>query len=879
MWTVKKILLTVVCCALVAWATSPAWAEQQTGVCRYCQQTVGRVGASAAESGSRTVRHYAPDRLADILHIRLEVTPDFQQHTVAGSATITFEPIAKPLRELKLDAVDLRIHSVRSAWAIEDSTSGKNDLTILFRKPIPLGTQVKVAIEYQAEPARGLYFRTPRNGYPKKDMQVWSQGEPYEARHWFPCFDSPNERASTELICHVPPAMTVLSNGRRLAESVDLQTGLKMVHWLQAKPHASYLLCLVAGHLSTLEGHYRDIPLGFHTQPSLARFAESSFRDTGPIMEFFEREIGIPFPWDKYDQVTILDFMWGGMENTSLTALTERTLFAPETENIRSTRRLNAHEMAHQWFGDYVTCKDWSHLWLNEGFATYYTHLYEDHRFGSDALRYGLFLDARDRVLSQAADTRPIAYREYQKPQDQFDFRAYPKGSWVLHMLRSQFGEALFRRCIQTYLQRHALGFVETEDLRTVLEELSGRPLDRFFDQWVYHGGFPELTVASRWLAKEKMVRVTIEQTQKTNEKVLRFQFPAAIRLVVDGVSQDHPVEIQKKKQDFYFALEAKPEVVRFDPEYTVLAKVKFKKPDAMLLAQLQRHDDLLGRLLAAEALGQRKTKAAVKALQAALTGDPFYGVRNEAAAALRTLGTEQALVALEEGLEQNDARVRLAVVEAIGTFYSDRARDLLVRITQTEKNPAIVGATLRALGKYQGQAIDQIFRDFLRSDSFRNEMAVAAVDAIAGGRSAEFVDDLTELLDKREDDLTSQGIGQTFHALAAIARGRPEAAAVRNRLLTYLQHPRQQVRMAAARALGQLGDAGARAALTGLADSKRPDRLAEAARDALKTLNQRQPDASEALGQLREQLQSLREDQRKLREELERLKSKEKAQ
>jgi aminopeptidase N len=297
-----------------------------------------------------------------------------------------------------------------------------------------------------------------------------------------------------------------------------------------------------------------------------------------------------------------------------------------------------------------------------------------------------------------------------------------------------------------------------------------------------------------------------------------------------------------------------------------------------MLLAQLKDSSDMIGRLLAAEALGQRKTEDSVAALHVALVGDPFYGVRSEAAAALQTIGTDQALAALAESLEQTDARVRLAVVEAIGSFYSDRARDLLVRVTREEKNQAIVGAALRALGKYHDQAIDQLLRSFLKSDSFRNELVGAAVDAIARGRSADFVTDLTRLLDEREDDLTSQGIGQTFAALAAIGRDRPEAAAVRNRLLTYLQHPRRRIRVAAARELGQLGDGGARAALAGLADSQRHDRLAEAAREALKTLDKRQPDAPEELSQFRQQLRSLREDQQKLQEELKQLKSQQKA-
>ena len=227
-------------------------------------------------------------------------------------------------------------------------------------------------------------------------------------------------------------------------------------------------------------------------------------------MAFFEEEIGMNFPWVKYDQVTIVDFTAGGMENTSLTTLTHRTIFSEATENLRTTRRLDAHEMAHQWFGDYVTCKDWSHLWLNEGFATYYTHLYEGHKFGRDAMLYGLYRDAQNAILPQKNDTKPIVFNAYKNPMDQFDYRAYPKGSWVLHMLRSQLGPDLYRKCIKAYLEKHALTSVVSDDLRQVIEEHSGQSLDRFFDQWVYSPRHPDLRISYKWLPKQNLAKVTV---------------------------------------------------------------------------------------------------------------------------------------------------------------------------------------------------------------------------------------------------------------------------------------------------------------------------------------------------------------------------------
>ena len=555
--------------------------SEHEAVCRYCrawheraQQNQSPFSAASDTKG----RQYAPDRQVDVLHIKLNVTPNFDDRTIAGTTTIKFSPISEPLSELRLDAVDLMISDVRGSAKVADYVSTDRDLTIVFDEPIPVGSKASVEIDHAAQPARGFYFRTPEMGYPESDTHVWTQGETHEARHWFPCFDYPNERSSTEVICHVPRDMTVLSNGRRMSEEFDEETQLKSVRWLHEKPHVNYLICLVAGYLEKLEDQHREVPLAFYSQPTLVEHAPNSFVDTADIMAFFEEEIGVNFPWNKYYQVTILDFTAGGMENTTLTTLTHNTIFSKETENIRSTRGLDAHEMAHQWFGDYVTCKDWSHLWLNEGFATYYSHLHAGHKFGHDHLLYGMYRDAMGRVLPQGKkNRRPIVFKDYKNPGEQFDFRSYPKGSWVLHMLRNQLGQSLYRKCIKTYLERHALTSVVTEELNAVIEELSGRSYDRFFDQWVYHGGHPELTVSYRWQAADRLAKVTIRQTQQVDDDVLLFHIPTKLRFILPNDKVvDHEITITDREHEFFVSLPDDPKIVRFDPEYSVLAEVSF---------------------------------------------------------------------------------------------------------------------------------------------------------------------------------------------------------------------------------------------------------------------------------------------------------------
>jgi aminopeptidase N len=889
----SMIALAMIALALLSTPSTPLFAGEEH-VCRYCADGWNHQAAKEAGGNSRG-RKYAPSRLVDVLHLKIEVTPDFRKRTVAGTTSIEFKPIAMPLKQLRLNAVHLRIDGLHSTEEVSDYTVGTDDLTITFAAPIPPGKPCTVEIEHSAEPRQGLYFRTPELGYSAEDIHLFTQGEAELARYWFPCHDYPNERSSTEMICHVPQAMTVLSNGKLISESTDPQ-GLKVVRWLQEKPHVPYLITLVAGNFHKLEDLDRRVPLAFYVQPSASNCAANSFRDTADIMDFFEQEIGVPFPWNKYYQVTVSDFGFGGMENTSMTTLAHRTLFTEATENIRSGRSLDAHEMAHQWFGDYVTCKDWSHLWLNEGFATYYALLHAEHQFGRDDLLYGLYRDATQRVIPKHQDRRPIVYNQYLDPKEQFDFRSYPKGSWVLHMLRCQLGKSLYRDCIRTYLETNALTSVTTPDLVKVFERLSGRSLDQFFDQWVYHARHPSLKLTCRWLAKKKLAHVSIKQTQQTNDQVLQFEFPTVLRFHVENRVIDHAFEVTQSEHDFYVPLPAKPKIVRFDPDYTVLADVEFKKTDELLLAQIENQQDMIGRIFALRQLADRKTSAAIDAIGKVLLEDPFYGARIEAAKALGGIREEQAFKLLEQAIASTDARVRLAVVEAIGSGYSPKAGKLLQQIIQHEKNPAIVAAAIRALGKYGDPDSLRLVRTNLESQSFRNELAQAAIVAIERRMSAEPRAALMQTIQGRESEFTSIVLSAGLRCLAKICRplgqqpggqelGQESPAqeplgkgTVEEFLRGYVQHPKQRVRVSAIQALGLLGDYRSTALLESLADEKSTDPMARAAVSALKELRKIAPYVPAELTELRKRVDQLRDDSQKLRKELDELKNQAKA-
>jgi len=840
--------------------------RHMTLVCAISLLTWLNTAALAAQADSSTP-HYAPDRKVDILHVRIDVTPNFTDRTVAGTVTITFVPIAKPLSEIRLSAMDLNVYRVWSDAGMAGWTATREDLTVTFDPAVQPGKEVRLNVLYDAQPEQGLYFRTPELGYRPEKMHLFSQGESHEAPYWYPNYDFPNERFTSEVICHVPADMTVISNGRLVDERADGATGLKAVHWRQDKPHVNYLIALAAGCFKKIESRYKDVPLAFYTPAPEIGLAARSFEGTDDMIAFFEQQTGVPYPWDKYDQVAVEDFVAGGMENTSLTILTENTLFTPETENLDTSTMLVAHELAHQWFGDYVTCKDWANVWLNEGFATYYEHLYEGHKNGQAQLLYDLYQDTR-RIMADSESTRPIFDRNYQSESEQFDYRAYQKGAWVLHMLRARLGDATFQRCIQMYLNRYGLSTVTTEDLRAVAEEVSGQSLDRFFDQWVFGGGHPRLKITYTWSNKTRLARISIKQTQAEDGKGKVFDLRTQVRFVVAGERIDRDLSVDQQEQEFYFPLAAEPNIVRFDPEYTVLAEVTFDLPKAMLYQQIRQDDDVMGQVLAAQALSKESDRKTVERLKEVLNQASFYGVRCQAADALQKIHTDEAFDALAQSLNQPDARARDAVVDGVAGIYRPEAMAVLKTVVETEKNPMIVATALRGLGRYADPEVRSLVRKYLESDSFRNRLANAAVDAVRKLGDAAFVPDIERLIRHRQDQLTSAGLSNALDAVASISQDLQDKAEVRELLIGFVTHKKRPIQIAAIRALGTLRDPKAIAVLETYTQSRdKRDRLAEAAQRAVERLRQEKPIVAEEVVELRKTVDDLKKDNKKLQE------------
>ncbi len=816
-------------------------------------------------------RKYARDRLIDLLHLKLDVRPDFQKRTIAGTATLTFKPVGRALSTLTLDAVGLEVESITASNATLGSQQNTGEQLILdFTSPVPVDAEAGVVIRYHVQPENGIYFRTPEMGYKAEDTQLWTQGEAELHRYWFPCYDYPNERFTSEVICHVPGNMEVVSNGHLVASTPEAG-GIKAVHWSQDKPHANYLIALAAGMFHKLEAKAGELPIAMYVPVSEKDQAANAFRDTAKIIAFYNQEIGVPFAWDKYFQVYCHDFLAGGMENTSCTFEASSMLFKDDTEQLNTLHRLDAHETAHQWFGDLVTCRDWSHLWLNEGFASYYTILYEEHRNGRDAMLHELWMEAQG--VLQTNDTRPTVWRDYSDAMEQFDYRVYPKGAWILHMIRSRLGPDLYRRCIKTYLERHRFGVVGTDDLHDVLDELTGLSWDQFFDQWLYHGGVPDLAITYSYDAATKLVKLNVRQQQKLSDQVRLFAFDLPVRLFSGEAQTDFSAKVSKDTEDFYFPAAKAPELVRIDPDYTLLAKVQFTPPGDMLKRQLK--GDLIGRMLAVQKLGERDDHESISTLKSVLNEDAFFAVRAEAGKALRKIGDDEARAALIASVQQPDARVRSEVVSAIGAFHTPDALEALRKQELSEKNPAIITSILRSLGGWAGdKEAGAILRKRLQQPSYHERIASAAIAALRGADDASAVADVRARLAANTTEFGGRALGEAMDALAFLARNDKDRAPVREMLAARLSDPRPGVRTAAAKALGTLRDPAAIAVLEPLTLVAKPfnDPVRDAAEKSVQVL-QTQLESPAELQRVWQRLQDMTRESDKLKKDLEALK------
>lgn len=635
-----------------------------------------RLGAAdKVFAGPEAPEHYPRDRTFQLHHLRLEITVDDKEKTVSGIATHRLSPINDGLREVVLDAAGLKIRKITDGEgkALEWELHGEA-LTIHLPRARKAGDLFEVRIRYDAKPRTGVYFMAPDKAYPRRARIVWTQGEDQDNRHWFPSYDFPNQRFTSEVLATVDERYEALSNGRLVKVAHDKKRKRKTFHWSLDKPHSNYLIALAVGEFDSKEWNADGIPVQAYVPKGMGGFIDRCFRNVPDMVRYFGKATGLTYPWPRYAQVCVPEFVTGGMENTSMTVLHEYCLTDEHAYDDYRPDALLAHELAHQWFGDWLTTKSWGHIWLNESFATYFDILWYEHFFGRDEALLRCYED-RDRYFEEASEAyqRPIVTHKFVEPSDMFDRHTYEKGGQVLHMMRSVLGDGLWWKAIRHYMRKFSSLNVETNDFKEAIEEATGRNLDWFFDEWLYKGGHPELEVSWSWDEKAKQVALKVRQTQEVKELTPLFKMPVDVELATDERVRRERIQLEKAEQVFHIDAPKRPRAVLFDPDDVLLKKLTFTKDKDELLWQLAHAKGAAGRIQACQGLGRfLADDAVIEGLQKALTKDKFWGVRRAAATALGEIATEPARDALLAGVKDKDSRVRRGVYRALGKLRRD---------------------------------------------------------------------------------------------------------------------------------------------------------------------------------------------------------------
>jgi aminopeptidase N len=839
---------------------------------------------------------YAPDRPADIKHVKLDITLDFATESIYGTAYTTFVALYEEVKTIAFDAVELHIEKVERMDGPALIYSATNDkLIVTLDRAIPYGEEFTLSISYHAQPRTGLHFVKPAPEDPTRPVQAYTFGQPRYHSHWFPCHDSPNERSTTEILATVPAQFLTVSNGN-LLEIID-HGDTKTHHWRHDVSHATYLVSLVVGEFAVIEDRYNSKPVKYFVRKDREADAPIYMGKTPEMMRLFSEFTGVEYPYDTYDQ-TVVELFTGAMEHTTATThgftllLDERASLDLGPEFVSVV----AHELAHQWFGDLVTCRDWANGWLNEGFATYFEQMWIAHDQGDDFFKQSMLSLKNGYLQEDSYYRRPIVYNVYyDQGFELFDGHMYNKGGWVLHMLRHQLGDATFRRVIKTYLERYREKEVITADLERTIEEVTGRSMARFFQQWVYSGGYPAFEVSYSWDNEHKMAGIKVKQTQKVDELTPCFVTPVDLAFIVaipDGGTRTVPLRVivgedGQVEQNFYMPLEAEPLMVRFDPDGWLLKTLKFERPAMMLRYQLANDPDVLGRIEAAEALGKKGEAASFKTLITALNNDAFWGVRVAAANALGAIGSDEAQDVLIKALQELDAtqfsRVREAVANALGRFEAPqrveqarRSADALRAVLERgDVSYRVEQAAAASLGKTRSEGAVDFLTGLIDRPTWMYFLQRGIFSGLAATGEDRVVDTMSGYLDnagnypllRRAAAMGLGGVGRKAYLYSEEAR---------QRAVTALSHAVEHdswspTRSAAALALMALGEKRAIGVLDSVASQELDAGAQRQERAAAHTL--RSGDKSdEQLKELRKNLDEVREDNRKLREQVDAL-------
>lgn len=640
-------------------------------------------------------------RTYDVLHITLDLTLDLEKKTVDGKEFTSIVPLSDNFSAFDIDAVGMEIAGVwvdpkgpeiiryvgkTKQWG-HNLTPVKYDydrktIKVHLDKPYSKKDTIVYVIYYKTtDPEKGLYFIQPDADFPNKLYQVWTQGEGEDNRYWFPCYDYPNEKQTTEMIIRTASKYQTLSNGV-LKSKNDNGDGITTWQWVLDKPQASYLAMLAVGNWDVIEDSWEGIPIFSLVPPGTKERALKSFDRTADMMRFFSDYSGFKYPWGTFSQVVVEDFIYGGMENTGAVVLTDATVYDDRTPPDYTAVNIVAHELSHQWWGDVLTCRNWNEIWLNESFATYFECLYKENAFGRDEYDYNIWRNGRSSLNADSNIARRPIYAK-----ETITTNTYDKGSVVLSMLRNQMGDEYFRKALNIYITKNQFTSVTTEQLIDAVNQAMDdpqkdrKPIDMkwFFDEWVYSAGQPEYKVNYSYNEDSKELTLYAEQVQRMDTSSF-FKTPVPVKIVTaSGTIQNELFYMDKNPSTVTYLLDDRPMYVLFNRGNAVLCRLYFDKPKKDWLNQWHYADDAIDKITALYGMKDMVDDPNVlAALDESLNKAEFWGLRNEAANILGTSKTYTALDMLMQAYDaEKDSRVRKTIMSSVASVKINSAENI----------------------------------------------------------------------------------------------------------------------------------------------------------------------------------------------------------
>lgn len=660
---------------------------------------------------SQNIYRATPDKINNLVHTKLDVKFDYAKSYLYGKAWITLKPHFYATDSLTLDAKGMDIKTVSmfdgSKYASLKYSYDSLKLKINLGKVYKANNAYTIYISYTAKPnelkvkgsaaisdAKGLYFINPDSSIKGKPVQIWTQGETEGSSVWFPTIDHPNQKTTQEISMTVPGKYISLSNGALISQKKNAD-GTRTDTWKMDKPHAPYLFMMAVGNFKVYHDKWKNIPVDYYLEPAYAPYAKDIFGKTPAMMDFYSKKLGIDYPWNKYAQIVVRDYVSGAMENTTATLhgdyvqQTARQLLDGSGDGESTI----AHELFHQWFGDYVTAESWSNLSVNESFADFSETLWIEHAYGKDAGDAHNYSAMQLYLADPSSKTKELIRFNYNDKEDMFDVVSYQKGGRVLNMLRNYLGEDAFFKGLNLYLKTNALGNGEAHQLRLALEQVSGKDLNWFFNQWYFGSGNPELKIDYKWDDVSKTQTIYLTQMQKEEA----FQLPMKIDVYLNGKKESHSYWMNSKSDTISYQLSSKPDLVNIDADKLLLVKKSDNKSIEEFAFQYKNAPLYVDRLEAIEAAVKSTDAKALQILISALN-DPYFELRIKAINELKLdsdLVSKQALPILLD-LAVNDPKtlVKAAAIDALSSLKDQTYLDLF---KDAVKNPsyAIQGAAL----------------------------------------------------------------------------------------------------------------------------------------------------------------------------------------